>query len=25
LKRRFPILQIHIYDAASQSRRDLPL
>jgi hypothetical protein len=25
LKRRFPALQIRIYDAASQSRHDLPL
>jgi hypothetical protein len=25
LKRRFPMLQIRIYDAASQSRHDLPL
>jgi len=24
LKRRFPMLQIRIYDAASQSRHDLP-
>jgi hypothetical protein len=25
LKRRFPMLQIRIYDAAAQSRHDLPL